>query len=151
ACESIDATGRLTRYVVPLGGVGDVFAIQVADAMIELPRIDYELCAGRPYRHVWGVGRRERQDFLDTIVKIDAATGETQSWWRAHCYPGEPVFVPTPDRTREGDGVLLSVVLNARRERSFLLVLDAISLAEIARAECPHHIPFGFHGNYFPA
>ena len=54
-------------------------------------------------------------------------------------------------RTIEGDGVLLSVVLDARSGRSFLLVLDAMSLAEIARAECPHHIPFGFHGNYFPA
>jgi carotenoid cleavage dioxygenase-like enzyme len=31
------------------------------------------------------------------------------------------------------------------------LVLDAHSLAEIARAECPHHIPFSFHGNFFPA
>ena len=47
--------------------------------------------------------------------------------------------------------MLLSVVLDARRNRSYLLVLDAESLGEIARAECPHHIPFGFHGNYFPA
>jgi beta,beta-carotene 9',10'-dioxygenase len=149
ACEPINATGHLTRYVVP--PQGEVFAIQVSDEMIELPRIDYDLCAGRPYRHVWGVGRRDKQDFLDTIIKIDAATGETQSWWREHCYPGEPVFVPAPGRTVEGDGVLLSVVLDARRERSSLLVLDASNLKEIARAECPHHIPFGFHGNYFPA
>ena len=34
---------------------------------------------------------------------------------------------------------------------SFLLVLDAATLVEIGRAECPHPIPFGFHGNYFPA
>ena len=47
--------------------------------------------------------------------------------------------------------MLLSVVLDAQRAQSFLLVLDAMSLAEIAKAECPHHIPFGFHGNYFPA
>ena len=46
---------------------------------------------------------------------------------------------------------LLSVVLDAQRAQSFLLVLDAMSLAEIAKEECPHHIPFGFHGNYFPA
>ncbi len=56
-----------------------------------------------------------------------------------------------PGRAREGEGVLLSVVLDAQRAQSFLLVLDAMSLAEIAKAECPHHIPFGFHGNYFPA
>jgi carotenoid cleavage dioxygenase-like enzyme len=28
-------------------------------------------------------------------------------------------------------------------------VLDADTLAERARAEVPHHIPHGFHGQYF--
>lgn len=37
-------------------------------------------------------------------------------------------------------------MLDALRNRSFLLVLDAVILTEIARAECPHPIPFGFHG-----
>jgi len=46
--------------------------------------------------------------------------------------------------------VLLSVVLDIGKERSFLLVLDAASLNELARAEAPHAIPFHFHGNYFP-
>jgi carotenoid cleavage dioxygenase-like enzyme len=40
------------------------------------------------------------------------------------------------------------VVLDARRGNSFLLVLDARSLEERARAEVPHHIPFGFHGAF---
>ena len=31
---------------------------------------------------------------------------------------------------------------------SFLLVLDARDLSELARAEAPHHIPFGFHGQF---
>ena len=46
-------------------------------------------------------------------------------------------------------GVVLSVVLDANAGRSFLLVLDAGSFEELARAEAPHHIPFGFHGQYF--
>jgi carotenoid cleavage dioxygenase-like enzyme len=28
-------------------------------------------------------------------------------------------------------------------------VLDAATFAERARAEVPHHIPFGFHGQFF--
>ena len=32
------------------------------------------------------------------------------------------------------------------RETSFLLVLDARDMSELARASVPHHIPFGFHG-----
>ena len=118
--------------------------------MIELPRIDYDRCAGRPYRFVWGAGRTAGGDFLDSIVRIDVASRAARTWHAEGCYPGEPVFVAEPGASEEGEGVLLSVVLDARRGSSFLLVLDAHSLAEIARAECPHHIPFSFHGNFFP-
>jgi carotenoid cleavage dioxygenase-like enzyme len=45
--------------------------------------------------------------------------------------------------------VLLSVVLDIGKDASFLLVLDAATLEELARAEAPHAIPFHFHGNYF--
>jgi len=39
-------------------------------------------------------------------------------------------------------------VLDAEQSRSFLLVLDAADLTELARAQAPHHIPFGFHGQF---
>ena len=55
-----------------------------------------------------------------------------------------------PGGSAEDDGVLLSIVLDTAEERSFLLVLDAATLEERARAAVPHHIPFGFHGNHFP-
>jgi beta,beta-carotene 9',10'-dioxygenase len=99
---------------------------------------------------VWGAGRTPDGDFLDSIVRIDVASRAARTWHAEGCYPGEPVFVPEPGASEEGEGVLLSVVLDAPRGSSFLLVLDAHSLAEIARAECPHHIPFSFHGNFFP-
>ena len=44
--------------------------------------------------------------------------------------------------------MLLSVVLDAAAGSSFLLVLDASDLSEVARAEVPHHIPFSFHGQF---
>jgi beta,beta-carotene 9',10'-dioxygenase len=40
-------------------------------------------------------------------------------------------------------------VLDAERGTSFLLVLDAATLDERARARVPHHIPFSFHGQFF--
>jgi beta,beta-carotene 9',10'-dioxygenase len=57
--------------------------------------------------------------------------------------------VRRPSTEAEDAGVVLSVVLDANASRSFLLVLDAGSFEEVARAEAPHHIPFGFHGQYF--
>ena len=41
-----------------------------------------------------------------------------------------------------------TVVLDGKKGTSFLLVLDAPSFREIARASVPHHIPFSFHGMY---
>jgi carotenoid cleavage dioxygenase-like enzyme len=41
------------------------------------------------------------------------------------------------------------VVLDPVDDRSFLLVLDADTFAERARATVPHAIPFGFNGQYF--
>ena len=63
-------------------------------------------------------------------------------------YPGEPIFVASPE-AREDYGAILSVVLDAAAGSSFLLVLDATSFEEVARARAPHHIPFGFHGEHF--
>jgi carotenoid cleavage dioxygenase-like enzyme len=81
-------------------------------------------------------------------VKGDVVDRGASVWSEDGCYPGEPVFVGRPGAEPEDDGVLLSVVLDGRSERSFLLVLDASSLEELARAEVPHHIPFGFHGQF---
>ena len=52
--------------------------------------------------------------------------------------------MPSPSAQTEDDGVLLSVVLDIDKGRSFLLVLDAASLKELARAAAPacHPLPF---------
>ena len=86
--------------------------------------------------------------YLDRIVAADLTTRTTTVWSEPGCYPGEPVFVAEPGATEENEGVLLSVVLDASAGTSFLLVLDAATLDERARAEFPHHIPFGFHGQF---
>ena len=150
ASAPITATGTLTRFHIPLANDEPVTRRALADVPLELPRINYERHAGKPYRYVWGTGIQSRGDFLDSIVKIDIETGTVARWHLVGLYPGEPVFVPSPSATAEDDGVLLSVVLDIAKEHSFLLVLDAASLAEIARADAPHAIPFHFHGNFFP-
>ena len=145
----ITAIGKLTRFHIPLASEAPVTRRTLADLPLELPRINYAAHAGKPYRYVWGTGIAAKGDFLDCIVKIDTATGASARWYAAGLYPGEPVFVPSPSAPAEDDGVLLSVVLDIDKGRSFLLVLDAASLKELARAAAPHAIPFHFHGNFF--
>lgn len=138
---------QLRRYRVGLD-TGRVQREPVIEVSIELPRINYSLCNGRPYRYVYGASPSRGATFLDQLVKVDVEAGEVTSWSEPGAYAGEPVFVPAPGARREDDGVLLSVVLDATSATSFLQVLDARDLTGLARARVPHHIPFGFHGHF---
>ena len=137
---------QLRRYTVDLDG-GTVRSEPLADGNLELPRIDYGRRNTREYAYAYFTGSSE--DWIDRLVKVDVRDGTRSEWSEGGCYPGEPVFVREPGTEAEDAGVVLSVVLDARAGHSFLLVLDAGSFEEIARAEAPHHIPFGFHGQFF--
>jgi carotenoid cleavage dioxygenase-like enzyme len=140
------SSATLTRFRLGLKD-RSVERQRLAEEEIELPRINYGRCNERPYRYVWGVGDGP-SGWLERVLKIDVSDGSTLSWSEDGCYPGEPVFVAAPDGQDEDAGALLSVVLDERSSTSFLLVLDASDLSEIARARVPHHIPFSFHGQF---
>lgn len=137
---------RLRRFRLD-PAAGTVTSEPLLDGPFELGRINYGKCNERPYRYAWGVGA-ERGPWLDTVVRADVVERTRSTWHEPGAYPGEPVFVAAPGAEREDDGVLLSVVLDSRSDTSFLLVLDAADLSEVARAWVPHHVPFGFHGAY---
>jgi carotenoid cleavage dioxygenase-like enzyme len=141
--------GTLRRFRVPLAS-GPVRQERLSDTAIELPSLDYaRMNTSHEHRHVYGVGLRGERGFYDQLVKVDLRSGASTTWWAPGCYPGEGVFVGRPGRVAEDDGVVLSVVLDAARGTSFLLVLDAATLAEIARAELPHPVLLGYHGQFY--
>jgi beta,beta-carotene 9',10'-dioxygenase len=143
------ARTSLRRYRIALDGSGVRREDLALGVSTELPRINYGRNNSRDYRWVYAVANSVEGDWHDEIVKVDVTSGDVRRWAQPGCYPGEPVFVERPGGTAEDDGVILSVVLDSTAERSFLLVLDATSFEEVARADAPHHIPFGFHGQYF--
>jgi carotenoid cleavage dioxygenase-like enzyme len=141
--------GTLRRYRIPLSD-GGVSCEVLSGTAIELPTLDYARMNTRPdLRYVYGVGLRAERGFYDQLVKVDISTRTTSTWHEPGCYPGEAVFVGQPGRPGEDDGVVLSVVLDSARGTSFLLVLDASEFTEVARAELPHPVLFGYHGQYF--
>jgi carotenoid cleavage dioxygenase-like enzyme len=146
--------GRLQRCRIPLGAGqrGRVRVETLAEACMELPHFDYARYNTRAdYRYVYAVSLHpaQRAGFYNRLVKVDASTGQAADWYAPGCYPGEPVFVPRPGGSAEDDGVILSVVLDAAAGASFLLVLDANSFGELARAVLPHPVLFGYHGAFF--
>jgi len=143
--------GTLRRLRVPLTGpTRRLRAEVVSPTSLELPNIDYaRRNTSADLRFVYGVGVRSGRGFYDRLVKVDVADGASLEWHETDCFPGEGVFVGRPGRSAEDDGVVMSVVLDAARGTSFLLVLDAATFAEVARAELPHPVLLGYHGQFY--
>lgn len=109
------------------------------------------------------IGKRHRFVFLaaahqpqgdapqQAIIKVDPEAGEQQFWSDApKGFVGEPVFVPRPQAEQEDDGWVLTLVYNAAREKSDLVILDGKNLQPIARLHLKHHVPYGLHGSFSP-
>jgi carotenoid cleavage dioxygenase-like enzyme len=146
--------GHLRRYRLPLKrkNNGRLKYEVLSDECAELARFDSErLAMDGGYRYVYAssISKSNPTGFYNQIVKIDVQLGKAWPWYCPGHYPGEPVFIGRPGRTRDDDGVLISIVLDSQRGTSYLLVLDAGSLGEIGRAEVPHPILFGYHGEFF--
>lgn len=166
--------GRLVRYRIP--GVGDgshhrkrhhpggVTRQQLYVGGIELPTVRREVVT-RPHRYVYG--QATDREGANGLVRVDTRTGTAREWWEPGLYVEEPIPVWRPDddpgtesaeegqsnlkpeNTAESEGVVLVTALDADAERSVLLVFDAATLTERARAPLPQHDPFGFHGRFF--
>lgn len=136
--------GRLVRY--RLSPDGTVQRWRLYDGGIELPRV-VPGRQTRPHRYVYG--QSTDREGANGLVKVDTERETAVEWRERDLYVEEPIPVRRPDATAEDDGVVLAPALDAAAERSALLVFDATTLEELARAEVPHHNPFGFHGRFF--
>lgn len=114
----------------------------------ELPTLNPNFIT-KHHRYVYGVSDRGSSTFVDGLVKYDMET-QTALFWEQHGHSaGEAIFVPDPEGKDEDDGILLSVVLDGHKGRSYLLVLNARTMKEVARAEMEGVVGFGFHGTHY--
>ncbi|MFM8431500.1 MAG: carotenoid oxygenase family protein [Bacteroidota bacterium] len=151
--ETILPFGTIRRYRVGLKTKKVTSEVR-SEACIELPRIDYDRYnMSADYRHVYGVSVHPsmRKGFYNAIVKINPEKGSSHYWHEAGTHPGEPYFLRAPKAKTDEDGVLLSIVLNPVRRDSFLLVLRAEDMTELARVPVPEPILYGFHTEFFPS
>ncbi|KAJ5550107.1 hypothetical protein N7461_004805 [Penicillium sp. DV-2018c] len=147
-----------TRFRLP--GVPSVPSTEIQKAKVEwsiCKSLAPELPTMHPkrvtqkHRYVYAVTFRGEATLTDGIMKLDCDTQETTLWACHGQSPGEAIFVPNPEGTSEDDGVLLSVVLDGQRGKSYLLCLDARDLSELGRANVDGAVGFGFHGQHVPS
>ncbi len=142
--------GEVRRY--RLGGNSTSVEYEVlSDQFVELPRLNYAGYSTKPYRYLYGLSspNNKLEGFYNQLVKIDVQQQNSRAWKAEDCYPGEPVFVAAPGAKQEDEGIILSVVLDGANDCSFLLILRATTFEEFGRVNLNHHIPFGFHGEFF--
>ncbi|KAH0619516.1 hypothetical protein JD844_000200 [Phrynosoma platyrhinos] len=99
----------------------------------------------------------------DKVVKFDILTKKRIHWEEEHCWPAEPIFVPSPNTKEEDDGrrhdssvtgeagIILSAIVTSEPEKlPFLLILDAKTFKEIARATVNVELHLDLHGCFIP-
>ncbi|KAF7653506.1 hypothetical protein LDENG_00081910 [Lucifuga dentata] len=117
---------------------------------LELPGINYSFNA-RKYRYFYG-SRMEWTPHPNKIAKFDIMTRKHVEWHEENCYPSEPVFVASPGSVEEDDGVILSSVISPDPKIApFMLILNAKTMEEIARASIPASVHMDLHGHFIPA
>jgi carotenoid cleavage oxygenase len=143
-----EGTPTLDRWTVDLAA-GRVKEERIDDLGQEFPRVD-ERVVGHRHRYGYVGAFLENEDAL---VKhdLDRRTKEVRPL-RSDGGASEAVFVPVEAGAAEDDGWLLSLVYDADRDASDLLVLNAADFTGEPQAvvHLPQRVPFGFHGNWVP-
>lgn len=144
----------LARWTID-PGANRVSEQQIDDTPVEFPRLAGEV-AGLPHRYgycTW-LGDRPNQPSYQGLIKYDLVRDESVRFDPGElCSPGEPVFVKAADGRGEDEGWVLSVVFDAARNASDLVILDATSFSgpPVAVVHLPARVPFGFHGSWVPS
>jgi carotenoid cleavage dioxygenase len=124
------------------------------DVSQEFPRIN-DHYQGRSYRY----GYSTEVDIgptwfeLGGLRKHDLAKGKVERHaLGAGRAAGEPIFIPADDDDGEDAGWVISVVYDASRDASDVILVDATDFARppVATIHLPRRVPFGFHGTWLP-
>jgi beta,beta-carotene 9',10'-dioxygenase len=142
------AAGALKRYVIH-PHLKHCNETTLTPSKHEFPSI-HHILNGKNYNFLY-CNSLEGQDikFLNSIQKIHVQTGTVQIWKKEHYYPGEAIFVARNNAKSEDDGVLLSIVYDAAIQCSLLVIIDAVTMQEVAEISLPFYLPFGLHGNFY--
>jgi len=124
------------------------------DASQEFPRVDDRL-VGRPHRYGYAAELTvdERWEAFGGLRKHDVVSGGVERHEvGAGRAAGEPVFAPAAADAGEDHGWVLSVVHDATRGASDVIVVDAsdFTAPPVATVHLPRRVPFGFHGSWVP-
>ena len=154
--DRFDEPAMVHRWKLGLSD-GSVVEETLFDVRCDFPRIDERLL-GHPNRYAYVTTLVDEEtgsvSHGHRVVRLDLVAGTSE-----HChfgpsrYASEAVFVPRGAEAEEADGYLLTVVYDAERHGSEVVVLaaDAVGAGPLATVTLPNRVPYGFHCAWVPA
>ncbi|MYE67947.1 MAG: carotenoid oxygenase family protein, partial [Acidimicrobiia bacterium] len=154
--DRFDEPAMVHRWKLGLSD-GSVVEETLFDVRCDFPRIDERLL-GHPNRYAYVTTLVDEEtgsvSHGHRVVRLDLVAGTSE-----HChfgpsrYASEAVFVPRSAEAEEAEGYLLTVVYDAERHSSEVVVLaaDAVGAGPLATVTLPNRVPYGFHCSWVPA
>merc|ERR1712232_17879 len=142
----------LMRYRLKVDGT-----VERSLTLPEEPEIDLDLPVlhpdfeGKKYCVFWGVQFTTSGKSFGSfaLAKRNICTGEAITAQQDGFYPAEHRFIPRPGSSDEDDGVLVGLVYDGVKDESFIRVLDAKTLQQVAKADLGMKVPFPVHATWY--
>lgn len=131
---------------------------EIAPMTVEFPRVN-DAYDALPTRYVYIPTITDTLKLPDppsasfnTICRVDTDTGDVLRHDFGNRLGGEPVFIPRPGGTGEGDGYLAVFAYDPATETSDFVLLDAahVNADPVAVIRLPQRVPQGLHGTWIP-
>lgn len=121
---------------------------------VEFPMI-HPQWVGKPHRFIYLGTTHEATGNapLQALLRYDTVTGSQQVYsFAPKGFVGEPVFIPKPDASQEDEGWVITVVFDAREQKSVVALFEGTDLeaGPVAQLGLKHHVPYELHGRFTP-
>jgi len=151
----ISEQGSLHQWTIDLAA-GTISETPLDDRPGDFPRIDDRLLGSRArYGYLAQLLVGPSPDFGPEVYRYDLERGavEVHDLGGVGTHAFEPVFVPAGSDSGEDEGFVLVLSHDDATTTTRLNVIDTTDFSgpPVARVTLPRRIPFGAHGNWFPA
>ncbi|PAA65281.1 hypothetical protein BOX15_Mlig008062g1 [Macrostomum lignano] len=140
------ATGTVQPLEVPYRQANDPIR------SLEMPVIN-EAYRFRRYCFVYGVLlKSDSRDLakVSLVKKSLCNAADDRRWHADRHFPSEPVFYQARGASAEDDGYLVSLIMDAPRNVTYVGVFNATDMTLVNEADLPTWVPYRLHGKAFP-